>query len=646
MKGMKTENISVETKVKNIGNPSQNTHNYKYILLKQYFGHRSFRNGQEELIDALLSGRDVLGIMPTGAGKSVCYQLPAMMINGITLVISPLISLMKDQVSALTQVGIPAAYINSSLSATQYQEVIRRAERNTYKIIYVAPERLTTASFLHFSQKVNISLIAVDEAHCVSQWGQDFRPDYLKIPEFINKLPRRPTVGAFTATATVQVKSDIVKLLLLQTPLCITTGFDRSNLYFEVVNPKSKSAFLLQYLEQRSKQSGIIYCSTRKSVESICENLCSHGILATRYHAGLTLEERKKNQEDFIHDRMRVMVATNAFGMGIDKSNVSFVVHYNMPKNLESYYQEAGRAGRDGEPAHCVLMFSGGDVQTAKFLIRNAEGNEELSAAERELILRQDMERLSRMIGYCKTNGCLRAYILEYFGESHSDKCYKCGNCNGQFVQVDITIPAQKILSAVARVERKYQYGLGITLIVRMLNGSKEQRVIQLGLDRLPTYGIMRDIGRLQIREYIDFMIDEGYLELTDGEYPVVRLTPAANDILFNSKPVLFYKRIRQSDTRNKRNKKSIGIENNEAATDGSLFTILKELRTKIAQKENVPAYVVFSNASLVDMATKKPRNISEFLQISGVGEVKAKRYGQLFLSAIENRMLEVKENE
>jgi ATP-dependent DNA helicase RecQ len=457
----------------------------KFALLKQYFGHGKFRPGQEALIDALLSGRDVLGVMPTGAGKSICYQLPALLLPGLTLVISPLISLMKDQVTALSQIRI-------SLAAAQYREVFRRAKSGAYKIIYVAPERLITADFLQFAGETEISLLAVDEAHCVSQWGQDFRPSYLKIAEFVGSLAKRPVVGAFTATATATVKTDIEKLLLLQNPLRITTGFDRPNLYFEVVRPKSKDVYLRVFLAGRPDQSGIVYCATRKAVESVCDNLRQNGIAATRYHAGLEDAERKQNQEDFVYDRARVMVATNAFGMGIDKSNVSFVVHYNMPKNIESYYQEAGRAGRDGEKACCVLLFSAGDIQTAKFLINNAEGNEALSEHEQELVRKRELQRLEQMVAYCKTADCLRAYLLNYFGENAAANCGNCGNCGGKAVQQDITVEAQKILSAVARVEKKYTSSLGLTLIIRMLHGSKEQRILQLGLDELSTYGIMQ----------------------------------------------------------------------------------------------------------------------------------------------------------
>ena len=388
----------------------------KHKILKEYFGYSDFREGQEDIVDCLLSGRDALCIMPTGAGKSICYQVPALAFEGITVVISPLISLMKDQVTALVQSGISAAYINSSLSESQYTKVFQNAEREKYKIIYVAPERLTTTEFMNLCEKINVSMVAVDEAHCVSQWGQDFRPSYLKISEFINMLKVRPVVSAFTATATKEVKNDILKLLELDNPLVVTTGFDRPNLFFSVIRPKAKSAILLELIKERKDKSGIVYCATRKAVEEVCVLLNDNGFSATRYHAGLSETERKENQEDFLYDRSQIMVATNAFGMGIDKSNVSFVIHYNMPKNIESYYQEAGRAGRDGEEADCILLYSSQDVHTNQFLIEKSDANPELSEEEQNAVRQKDMERLKYMTYYCTTSDCLRGFILKYFG--------------------------------------------------------------------------------------------------------------------------------------------------------------------------------------------------------------------------------------
>ena len=599
----------------------------KEQLLKQYFGHGSFRPGQEVLIDALLDGRDVLGVMPTGAGKSVCYQIPALMLSGITLVISPLISLMKDQVAALKQAGVAAAYINSSLSYAQYLEVLRRAKNGAYKIIYVAPERLSTEGFLAFAESAEISLLAVDEAHCVSQWGQDFRPSYLKIAEFCAALSKRPTVGAFTATATDEVKRDIVKLLALNEPLELTTGFDRPNLCFSVETPGSKDVWLNAFVAERAEQSGIVYCATRKNVETVCENLKSRGFAATRYHAGLDAEERRANQEDFLYDRARIMVATNAFGMGIDKSNVSYVVHYNMPKNIESYYQEAGRAGRDGSRAECVLLYAANDVRTAKYLIENSEDNVELTEEERAFIRERDLSRLVRMAGYGKTSDCLRRYILHYFGEQAPLHCGNCGNCCGKLEEIDITTEAQKILSGVTRVERRFRSGLGVTALVRMLHGSKEQRIMAMKLNELPTYGIMGDVDRSTIRSYIDCLIEKGYLYVTEGDYPVLRTTEQAKNVLFGGEQVVCLGKKRE-----KTKKKKAGTIQ---PADNSLYAALRDLRSEIAKRESVPAYVVFTNAALQDMAARQPETMTEFLDINGVGNRRAERYGEAFMDCI-----------
>ncbi len=605
-------------------------------VLKDYFGHESFRAGQEPLVDALLSGRDALGVMPTGAGKSVCYQLPALMLPGITLVISPLISLMKDQVASLKASGISAAYINSTLTAEEYGDTLSMAWNGVYKILYVAPERLLVPGFLRLAQSVQLSLVAVDEAHCVSQWGQDFRPSYLSIAQFIDLLPVRPTVGAFTATATEAVKADIIKLLKLQDPVKITTGFDRPNLYFDVIRPKKKFDWLLNYVESHRDINGIVYCATRKLVEQVCHELIKNGVSATRYHAGLEDEERRQNQEDFVYDRRRVMCATNAFGMGIDKSNVGFVIHYNMPKNIESYYQEAGRAGRDGEKAQCILMFSEGDVVTAKYLINNSEDNEALSEEERQRVYRQDMERLRAMTAYCKTTTCYRAQLLKYFGENAPQNCGYCGNCTSETVQTDITVEAQKILSGVARVEKKYAKGLGLVLVLRMLNGSRDQRVLRLDLDKLPTYGIMSNVDRARLRAYADALLDMGYMKLTEGEYPVVRLDSSAWPVLRGEEKVWFTERVtRQPAPAPASTASRKGKPAPAAAPDDGLYDALRALRLEQAKKEGVPAYIVFTNAALADMALKRPRTMEEFLKVSGVGTFKASQYGETFLEAI-----------
>ncbi len=602
----------------------------KLTLLKQYFGHGGFRPGQEPLMDALLSGRDALGVMPTGAGKSVCYQLPALLLPGLTLVISPLISLMKDQVAALTQAGIPAAFLNSSLDAEAFREVYRRVRRGDCKLLYIAPERLQAEGFRRLLAELPVSLVAVDEAHCVSQWGQDFRPSYLEIAELVRSLPVRPPVGAFTATATAAVRRDIEALLELRDPLRITTGFDRPNLFFEVVRARDKDRWLRRFLAERPEQSGIVYCATRKTVDAVTASLLAQGVPAARYHAGMEDQERRQSQEGFVYDQVRVMVATNAFGMGIDKSNVSFVVHYNMPKDLESYYQEAGRAGRDGSPARCVLLYAPGDVQTAKFLITHSQETRE-GDPER---LRRDLSRLDRMVGYCKTTGCLRAELLDYFGEIHGGRCGNCGSCTGDFVDRDITVEAQKILSAVARVEKLHPCGLGAAAVVKLLRGGRDRRTVQLGLDRLPTHGALKDVDQERVRRYIDFLLEAGYLRSDGEEYPVLRLTSRAGDVLFRGEKVLF--RDRAPEAAAPAPRPAIPAAAAGAADEG-LLAALKALRSRLAQEAGVPAYIVFSNASLADMAALRPLDMEEFLQVSGVGKVKAERYGEAFLKAIRD---------
>ena len=455
----------------------------KVEVLRQYFGFSSFREGQQTLIDAVLAGRDVLGVMPTGGGKSLCYELPALLLPGLTLVISPLISLMKDQVMALQNAGIPAGCIHSAMSVEELREAYRDTRFGAYKILYIAPERLLTDGFCALAQELEISLLAVDEAHCISQWGQDFRPSYLKILDFLQKLPRRPALAAFTATATAQVRSDIVRILQLQDPVTVVTGFDRPNLRFEVLRPQDKRRALLELLEERRDKSGIVYCATRKGVEQICELLQSRGFAASRYHAGLSPDERRQNQEDYICDRCTVMVATNAFGMGIDKSNVSYVIHCNMPKSVEAYYQEAGRAGRDGAPADCILLFSPGDITTAKYLILNQTENDELTDEERQTVQAQDLIRLEQMTGYCKTTGCLRGYLLDYFGQPHAPRCENCGNCQAEYDLQDLTREAQMILSCVVRVRTRLGYCVGTALLGQVLRGSRAARVRELGLE-------------------------------------------------------------------------------------------------------------------------------------------------------------------
>lgn len=600
----------------------------KYDILKEYFGHDSFRNGQEEIIDSILSGRDTLGIMPTGAGKSVCYQVPAMLLDGITIVVSPLISLMKDQVNALISAGFNAACINSSLSMEEYSAVFRNAYNGTYKIIYAAPERLDSEDFLRLAAHIKISMITVDEAHCVSQWGQDFRPSYLRIIEFISKLPSRPIVSAFTATATADVRDDIIKILQLEEPFSITTGFNRKNLYFAVIQPTRKYDTLRSLIAGYGEKCGIVYCLSRKNVEEVCERLNQDGFSATRYHAGLSDSERQQNQDDFIYDRKRIMVATNAFGMGIDKSDVSFVIHYNMPKNIESYYQEAGRAGRDGEPAECTLLYSGMDVRTNTFMIEKSyEENLELSQKERELILEKDKERLKAMTYYCTTTGCLREYILRYFGENSPNYCGNCSSCVNGFETVDITIDSQKIVSCVYRVHQK-GWDYGKSMIVDILRGSRNEKLFSLGFDKLSTYGIMADISASRIRSEIDYLVMNGYLMLTDSDFPQLCLSSKSVKILKEKIPVSMKLPIEKAP-KDKRK-----ADDKFYASD-PLFAELRSLRSKLASEENVPAYIVFGDAALRDMCRKLPTSREQFLNVSGVGRSKADKYSDAFCEVI-----------
>ncbi len=606
----------------------------KYEVLKHYFGYTCFRGGQEQLIDAALSGRDALGIMPTGGGKSLCYQIPALIFSGITLVISPLISLMKDQVMALTNMKIAAAYINSSLSYDQLLKVYGNLRRGVYKILYIAPERLDSDGFAELVRQMPVSMIAVDEAHCISEWGNDFRPSYLRIADFIASLPRRPVVTAFTATATEQVRRDIEEKLKLDSPVRVVTGFDRPNLKFDVIKTRKKLDILLELVGKRREKSGIIYCMTRANVEKLCEILQKNGFSATRYHAGLDESERHSNQEDFIYDRKTVMVATNAFGMGIDKSNVSFVIHYNMPMSLEAYYQEAGRAGRDGESAECILIYSPGDIHTAKTLIEYSEESDAITEEERQELKRREYNRLSRMIEYCNTTKCLRGNILDYFGQEHEDVCGNCGNCNTVFRQKDITVEAQKILSCIKRIYDRLGYSVGIALIIRVLHGSEVKRITSLGLNEISTYGIMKELPINEISDMVNYIVERGYA-YKDASFGALRLTDRAYAVLFGGERVIMEYKELPPDEYKKKKKEHTRAQ--LPSSDTGLYERLRKLRFVIANEQKVPAYIVFSNATLADMANKKPASMREFTEVSGVGKVKAELYGERFIAEIRD---------
>ena len=592
-------------------------------ILERYFGYRAFRPGQEEVVRQLLQGRDVLSVMPTGAGKSICFQVPALCLEGITLVVSPLISLMKDQVGALLQAGVKAAYLNSSLTERQFGLALRNARQGMYKIIYAAPERLETESFLEFARNAEISLLAVDEAHCISQWGQDFRPSYLNIPQFVKALPRRPVVGAFTATATPQVREDIVRSLELQDPFSLVSGFDRPNLFFQVEVPKSKKEALLRFLASRREESGIVYCATRKTVEEICAFLQERGFSAGRYHAGLESGERQSSQEDFSYGRTRLMVATNAFGMGIDKSDVRFVVHYNMPKDVESYYQEAGRAGRDGEEARCLLLYSPGDVRTNQFLIE-LRGDEETDQGYEQRVKREQ-ERLKHMTVYCRTTGCLRGYLLRYFGESAREHCGKCGSCLANFRELDITRDAQQILSCVRRAGERF----GAGTIIDILRGADTERIRSWSLDTLSTYGLMRDYSRDEVQSRIQYLLENGCLVQAEGQYPTLALGPKARGVLFQGETLVAQVRSLPRDE----------VQRDAAASgtpaDPELLRRLQQLRGRLAQQAGVPGYVVFSDKTLREMAAIRPQTLAQMRLVNGVGDFKLEKYGQKFLDEI-----------
>ena len=596
----------------------------KYSVLQDFFGHSQFRNGQEQIIDSILAGRDCLGVMPTGAGKSMCYQIPALMFDGITIVVSPLISLMKDQVNSLIQSGVRAAYLNSSLTAAQYEMAISNAARGMYKIIYVAPERLMTGSFLSLASSVKISMLAVDEAHCVSQWGQDFRPSYMKIPEFLGKLPYRPIVSAFTATATAEVKADIIKMLELRDPFTITTGFDRKNLYFGVSHPHDKYSETVRIVEKYKDNCGIIYCSTRKNVESVCEKLCADGYNASRYHAGLSDEERRKNQDDFIFDRVQVMVATNAFGMGIDKSNVSYVIHYNMPKSIECYYQEIGRAGRDGMKGDTLLFYSLGDVvMLSKF-------------AEESGQKKINLEKLRRMQQYAESPICRRRILLSYFGETVDHDCGNCDVCKNPPQRFDGSVLAQKALSAIVRTEQQVTFNL----LIDVLRGSHKAEILKRNYDKIKTFGVGSDLTFRQWQGYLLQMLQLGLFEMLYNQGERLSVTELGWKALRNELEIkLTWVTDEPVQPVAKTPKKTMRHEVAELSDDEKLFEALRGLRMKLAVEEDKPAYTIFTDRVLQEMVERKPVTLYDFARISGVGEVKVSRYGKQFVDLLRKEL-------
>lgn len=584
-------------------------------ILSKYYGYTSFRKGQESIINSILSKKDVLAIMPTGGGKSICYQLPALMLEGMTIVISPLISLMKDQVDALKTMGINAAFINSSLSSKEFNEILSNIRKNNYKMLYIAPERLEAQEFLELINNNNISQIAIDEAHCVSQWGHDFRLSYRRISDFIKSLPKRPIVTAFTATASEEVRTDIINLLCLENPDYYITGFDRENLSINIVKSSSKNKYILDYIQNHKNESGIVYVATRKEVENIYNGLSKRNISVSKYHAGLSKNERSKNQEDFINDNVDIMVATNAFGMGIDKPNIRWVIHYNMPQSIENYYQEIGRAGRDGEKSECVLLFSPGDVHIQKYLIDIGVEN-----PERKLF---QHKKLQYMIDLVYSNSCYRKTILNYFGENYIDNCNNCSNCLVEGEIVDKTVDAQKVISCVARMKRSY----GVTTIVDVLRGSKNKKILQLGLNTLSTYNIMRDYSSEDLKNFINTLVSHGFLDLVEtlgngnrGSFPTIRLNEMSMKVLKGQVKVEFKEIVMT---------KSLEVEN-------ELYSVLRELRHSIASEERIAPYMVFGDGTLRAMSSSYPVNKEEMLDISGVGEIKYQKYGKDFETVIK----------
>ena len=604
--------------------------------LKAVFGYDSFRQGQESVINAVLDGRDILAVMPTGAGKSLCYQVPAMLLSGITLVISPLISLMQDQVKALNEAGVDAAFINSSLSEKEMHDTFKNASKGQYKIIYVAPERLMSEGFVRLAKGVEISMITVDEAHCISQWGQDFRPSYMDIAEFVNVLDKRPIISAFTATATQNVREDIICSLGLTNPYFLVTGFDRENLFFQVDKPKSKDRFILDYLDRHKGESGIIYCATRKNVDSLYTLLKKRNISVAKYHAGISIEDRKQMQDDFVFDYTSIVIATNAFGMGIDKSNVRFVIHYNMPSSMENYYQEAGRAGRDGLNSECILLFSPQDIIINRFLLEHKDFSD-IDPTDAMTIRERDIKRLQIMEGYCYTTECLRNYILKYFGEDPKKPCDDCGNCLRQFETLDMTDEAKKIINCIYESRGRY----GKNIIMDTVLGAKTARLEEIGASEYKSYGVLESSNKNLLRRLIEELLLEGYIQT--GEYQVLKLGDISKLKLKDTKVLVKITDEDKATNRKLKPKKNIKGMDSLTSSGFKLFDKLKELRLEIAREEKMPPYIVFNDKTLIDMCAKMPITKSDMLNVSGVGENKYGKYGERFIDVIKEYAKQLK---
>ncbi|MDA1664661.1 DNA helicase RecQ [Bacillus cereus] len=577
-------------------------------LLASYFGYSSFRRGQDETIKNVLDGKDTVCIMPTGGGKSICYQIPALVFEGTTLVISPLISLMKDQVDTLVQNGISATYINSSISIAEANQRIQLAKQGHYKLLYVAPERLDSMEFVDQLIDMKIPMVAIDEAHCISQWGHDFRPSYLHIHRILDYLPEKPLVLALTATATPQVREDICNTLEINQENTIMTTFERENLSFSVIKGQDRNAYLADYIRQNQKESGIIYAATRKVVDQLYEDLMKAGVSVSKYHAGMSDSDRNEQQELFLRDEVSVMVATSAFGMGIDKSNIRYVIHYQLPKNMESYYQEAGRAGRDGLDSTCILLYSSQDVQVQRFLIDQSTGESRFS---------NELEKLQNMTDYCHTEQCLQSFILQYFGEEPKEDCGRCGNCTDNRESIDVTRESQMVLSCMIRTNQRF----GKQMIAQVLTGSKNKKVIEFNFHTLPTYGLLSNRSVKEVSEFIEFLISDELIAVEHGTYPTLKVTEKGKEVLLGKENVLRKER----------------VETRQIVQDHPLFEVLREVRKEIAQGEGVPPFVIFSDQTLKDMCVKMPQSDSELLTVKGIGEHKLVKYGSHFLQAVQH---------